>query len=474
MKLLMEHIHSYSEKSQKACTELFNMLLRIFNSSILTTHRSKYVQFLIFYVCGIQDEKLKLTESSNPNDLLCDDERMYREFAGQLINKSLLSPENTLLTRQSGVCYLASFIARASYVSPSTVCECVAALLRWGDAYINANFGGSNNKITYNNANFTTDEELWKRKMAEHSDFYNVCQAAYYIMCFRGKEAVSFYEKVKESHETNNGMGQDEDQIEFIAVDIGQQHWEKLCCHKILQPLKFCLESVRREFLFVAKVFHLLPKSVVTQYLNEDMVISNLMKKRQARSQTTPIRNQRKRRSISTPATEEKRRLREAEAKKQGGGGVGGLGKGSNPLDSFFPFDPCLLRLSHGKVEPYYKDWGGGIEIEIEESHSDNDQDVDDSSLDSDVSSSSSSSSDICRNEQSQSDDMKHMSFDTNGSLMEIDSINQEGVSFDIPSTILTPDLPEQKSSTTTSTKPWVTANLKRMRAQSMGSTGSW
>ncbi|CAN0477912.1 unnamed protein product, partial [Laminaria digitata] len=35
----------------------------------------------------------------------------------------------------------------------------------------------------------------------------------------------------------------------------------------------------------------------------------------------------------------------------------GGLGRGSNPLDSFFPFDPYLLRRSHAYVDTIYNTW---------------------------------------------------------------------------------------------------------------------
>ena len=36
---------------------------------------------------------------------------------------------------------------------------------------------------------------------------------------------------------------------------------------------------------------------------------------------------------------------------------AGGLGRGSNPLDSFFPFDPYLLRRSHAYVAGMYNSW---------------------------------------------------------------------------------------------------------------------
>ncbi len=31
----------------------------------------------------------------------------------------------------------------------------------------------------------------------------------------------------------------------------------------------------------------------------------------------------------------------------------------SNPLDSFFPFDPCLLRMLHHSISGYYREFTG-------------------------------------------------------------------------------------------------------------------
>lgn len=35
------------------------------------------------------------------------------------------------------------------------------------------------------------------------------------------------------------------------------------------------------------------------------------------------------------------------------------MGAGFNPLDSFFPYDPCLLRMLHQPIERYYRVWRG-------------------------------------------------------------------------------------------------------------------
>ena len=53
-------------------------------------------------------------------------------------------------------------------------------------------------------------------------------------------------------------------------------------------------------------------------------------------------------------------------AARQGGGSAVKMGTGSNPLESFFPFDPCLLELVHQYVGPHYRRWMGvpGIDVD--------------------------------------------------------------------------------------------------------------
>jgi len=96
---------------------------------------------------------------------------------------------------------------------------------------------------------------------------------------------------------------------------------------------------------------------------------------------------------IVTAATMERKRQK---------GGVGGLGKGSNPLDSFFPFDPYLLRLSYPIIGQWYLGWAGsackdldaseaseGISEAETESESEDEEDSSSSSSDSESDTSS-------------------------------------------------------------------------------------
>jgi RNA polymerase I-specific transcription initiation factor RRN3 len=294
------------------------MISPVFDSSVLTTHRSKFVQFVIFVICGLENEGVSLD----------------REFAAKLID-IVLDPYRATVTRQSGACYLASFISRASYVSPETVCEAISALLRWAEAYI------------LSLGEYGAPASFVREHCDLHSLFYTVCQASFYMMCFRGTEAMQYYRSAMEYHSTHDTDKLDPNTGIAYAdpehVDIGPARWAKICGHE-LQPLRFCLESVRGEFLHVASVFRLLPPQLLERLAADSSRMS------------TGGRKPRKSMVITTAAMLAKRRMN---------GGVGGLGQGSNPLDSFFPFDPYLLRRSHSFVDPFYKNWEASVDYDL-------------------------------------------------------------------------------------------------------------
>jgi RNA polymerase I-specific transcription initiation factor RRN3 len=330
MLLLFEHIQSRVKSSANTLQQFYDMISPAFDSSILITHKSKFVQFIIFLLCGL-DSAPEADQCPNVQAVLVGAD-LYREFAAKLI-EVILDPYRATVTRQSGVCYLASFVSRATYICPETMCETVSALLRWAEAYIASwspqSARGSNSR----------------HQCESHSLFYTICQAAFYIMCFQGDQAVRYYQVAWENQMSGNSSVDDEDAQFALSqtenIDIGRDRWTRLCGHE-LQPLRFCLESVRCEFLHVARVFDLLDPQLLDKLAAEALSSSNFYTDRRR----GPSR-------ISTAATLEKQRV---------DGGIGGLGRGSNPLDSFFPFDPYLLRRSHCFIEPFYKEWNGPIE----------------------------------------------------------------------------------------------------------------
>lgn len=314
--------------------ELYYDILPVFESTILTTHKSKFVQYCMFLLCCLESQLLsdeeRLMKITSPGQQPNDHAILHRDFAAKLID-IIVDPYRATMTRQSGACYLASFISRSSYVGPETLCESVSALLRWAEAYIDS-------VVAVRAADSREQSEL-------HSLFYTVCQAAFYIMSFRGPEAIKFYREVSAGY-TAGTESPDDNEAFFMPdpehIDMGSKRWTTICSHN-LQPLRFCLESVRSEFLHIAHAYDLIDEQVL------DKLVAD------AKHLSTGRVNKKAAFKISTAATLEKQRET---------GGVGGLGRGSNPLKSFFPFDPLLLRRSHDYIEKYYTHWQGSCEEE--------------------------------------------------------------------------------------------------------------
>lgn len=312
--------------------EVYYEVIPVFESTIITTHKSKFVQYLLFFLCGLDTERIEESPSASlvpTNDH--DHSVLHRDFASKLL-ELVVDPYRATLTRQSAACYLASFVSRASYVEAETICETVSALLRWAEAYMDS-------------LATTSIRAADAREQGElHALFYTVCQAAFYIMCFRGSDAVKFYQEAL-THFNKRESTREEDEIlvpDPSDIDLGTSRWTHICNHD-LQPLRFCLESVRSEFLHVSHFYNLIDEQIL-----DKLVVD-------AKRMSTGRVNKKAASTITTAATLEKQRRK---------GGVGGLGRGANPLKSFFPFDPLLLRRSHDFVEPFYKHWQGPVEEE--------------------------------------------------------------------------------------------------------------
>ena len=334
MLLIFGYVDQKMNVNPSGAFGLYQVIFRTFESSILITHKSKFVQFLLLNLCGLEAHaSVTAPATTTTTEPLL----LYREYAAKLIDV-VLDPYRATVTRQTGACYLASFVSRAVFVCPETICESVNALLRWAEAYMD-----SLRSMSVHAADVRNQCSL-------HSLFYTVCQSAFYIMCFRGADAIQFY---RDAMSRTGEESYDEPE----RIDIGGEKWTKLCSHP-LQPLRWCLESVRSEFLAVSKVFGLIDEQILKKLLSEQVSVSkSVLQRKRCISK------------IMTPVTMEKERQ---------SGGVGGLGRGTNPLDSFFPFDPYLLHRSNRYIEPFYNHWKGSITCEVMTDPQENDAAVDD------------------------------------------------------------------------------------------------
>mmetsp|Transcript_15269 Transcript_15269/g.21591 ORF Transcript_15269/g.21591 Transcript_15269/m.21591 type:complete len:842 (+) Transcript_15269:156-2681(+) len=492
MEYLLEYVHRLAKSHPDAAQDLFRIVSPVFDNVILTTHRSKYVQFVVMVICGLGESPVESSSGeadaapvtdiinntpSTPSSTTTEGQpipqpKLYRGFCHKLVG-ILIDSCRSMSTRQCAACYLASFISRSSFVCPETIVECITALFAFAETYI-LELKMKGDDIHAADARDQCDL---------HALFYTVCQAAFYIMCFRGKEAVQYYNEGKEvwlrSKEDPN-QGEVVPDVIPPSFDIGPERWTKLCSHE-LQPMRYCLESVRGEFLHVAHVFDLLDAQLLERLVSEDRrmaTASTPVKQplKKAKRAGKIIKKKKRASAITTAVTLEKQRHK---------GGVGGLGRGSNPLDSFFPFDPYLLRRSYPLIEPFYKNWEGSVEKEVSleqqmideeeqedtnvglptENDSDDDNDSDDENSDGD-----SDSSDDDDDDDDEDEDDDH------GPLQNSVSSNLRNMSISPPNSIRPgADItsPASRSSRREEQRQLWANTLKRARAPSVDD-GSW
>jgi len=230
--------------------QTFLVLLRIFDELILNTHKSKYTQFLIFYVCKFGGEHCPLAQ----------------RFVAHLLHK-VMDPSNGSSQRMASCAYLGSFLARAQFIPIGLVHDTMFILSGWAAQY---------------------QEEVGTDAYPDvdkHGVFYMAAQSSYYVFCFRHRalaksgNLVSFADPLRRLSECR------------------------------LNPLKFCLPTVVREFSHIIGTL---------RWFSADEIVA---------------RNQRI--FLSTKTS------------------IGG----SNQLESFFPFDPYLLKNSSNRLTALYNVW---------------------------------------------------------------------------------------------------------------------
>lgn len=96
--------------------DLFEILMGVFERTVLPTHRSRFTQYIYFYLCA---------QSPSYADI----------FMGHLVSRTFDSSVPTVL-RVCAAAYLGSFIARAKYVGIQAVRACLQLLCAWAAEYV--------------------------------------------------------------------------------------------------------------------------------------------------------------------------------------------------------------------------------------------------------------------------------------------------------------------------------------------------
>ncbi|XP_011155853.1 RNA polymerase I-specific transcription initiation factor RRN3 [Solenopsis invicta] len=203
IELFLKYMHEFCFTNDVLQIENMRLLyfdiLCAFETAILPTHASQYVQYIMFYICSFRPI-------------------IAETFTNWLWHK-VTDPNVAPVLRQTAVCYISSLQATASFVSPGLVKNTISNLTIWIHKYI----------TSQENSKYIDDDRQ------PHVVFYSVCQAFFHLFVARYKYFV----------ESNNGI------LFLQNLDIS-----KIVTCK-LNPLKMCDTKVVHDFADITSMYQL-------------------------------------------------------------------------------------------------------------------------------------------------------------------------------------------------------------------------
>ena len=304
------------------------LVSRAFFTTLLPAPKSKFAQYIVFYLCskdfnGGDDGQETDGGSKSSCELLRDG----------LVAKMLNSNEANSL-RLAAAAYLASFVARAKFLSAEFVVETLETVCGW-----------LVRKVYENDSKPMTEVEL--------NAFDSCCQAVMYILCYRCDDIAN---------------KDDESKKRLQALPL-----REILYAQTLEPLQSCLPSVVQEFLKNASAANILGftedmidafskqteerKKIQDELRDKAYVRHDVSFAAKAMAATLVATNNTNSDDVSKSALYHQERLRR------------------RPLKMFFPFDPYVLRKSAPKLnlEESYVVWRGNDSDSEDDSEDDSD-----------------------------------------------------------------------------------------------------
>ena len=309
---------------------LFTVSLAVFERSVLLTQRCKYVQFSLLYMSRL-----------SPN--------LVDQLIGRLVGHVQHVSAPTV-TRCAAAAYVAGFLARAAFVPDTTLRSALWCLLQWVHAYIDqygmlvstlaeASGGGAGGLKSamkrptpkQHTSEDGSDAESGGNSQGESESepeetvepiarndvvFYASVQCVLYVVVFH---AAALREKV-------GGL-------DFLRY----MQWGRVLGNR-LDPLRYCARDVAGEFVRVASLLDLAAEADLAR--------------------SAVYRSLRPARLDATAASSASKQRRDSDSTSEGGvSQADGGGADANPVSSFFPFDPLLLRNASSFVTLLYRPW---------------------------------------------------------------------------------------------------------------------
>ncbi|KAL1916898.1 uncharacterized protein VTP21DRAFT_5095 [Calcarisporiella thermophila] len=314
--------------------QISDMLLEIFDTTILPTFKSRYTQFLFFYFFSF--------DPAYPD-----------YFLGNLM-QIVHNDSQPQVIRISAAAYISSFVARAKYLNPNTVRFVVYSLCNYCSYFLAKN----ESSVTFPDAN-------------RYGAFYAVVQAIMYIFCFRWRilrnDGVDEQAHAPSTLAMNTGMSwpvqeggesvvpalsaEDGEEFATPTQKISQQWCPGLPdLHHILlsrfNPLKVCSPNVVKIFAKLAHETNFLYVYPIIEK-NKRMILptapssspsyssSNHSSRPSSAASSEPY--------ASTPHSSNNSASRRPSP--------------AHDLETFFPFDPFRLKRSSQFVNRLYQEW---------------------------------------------------------------------------------------------------------------------
>ncbi|PKI84684.1 hypothetical protein MVES_000949 [Malassezia vespertilionis] len=381
----LSHWVGHKQRSSTAdvrCYQLFQTLLGIFARSILTTFKSRHVQFILFWYSSLDPEFTDM-------------------FLGTLLSKSLYvmpgagnanaaNVASASILRAGAAGYVASYVARAKFVDGSTTRMVVLNLCTYMDACLES--------FTSLGANAPPPGAR------DHTIFYAVAQAVFYIFCFRWRD---LRDGGTLAHDSSLVPHSDEDSAHSLAAtypaaysfelspqllpslggtgvsfaSVSSNHsganvpisgWSlglavvQRAITSPLNPLRYCNVNVVHQFAYVAQY-----TGFLYCYSILDTNVRRSAKEASTCAPNTPLHEQNGVNSStreSTPVAHSKRLHLIAGASDTP------APIAAKSMDVFFPFDPYRLPRSNAYTEPVYREWS---EVAPDGEEDDEEQDAD-------------------------------------------------------------------------------------------------
>lgn len=159
MIIMMDYFLKECNKGTIELANVYKFLLKFFEEKILLTHRCRVTQFILFRICSYDNE-------------------LSTTFIERLIN-FIYTIDAPLILRLSCTSYLASFVARANYLTLDIIKTVIDYLFEYCTKLIT--------EIKVNNNDIYFDFENNNNNYFNNSIklFYSCFQSVLYILCFR-------------------------------------------------------------------------------------------------------------------------------------------------------------------------------------------------------------------------------------------------------------------------------------------------